>query len=339
MDKVKVSVIGAGIGRLHLRNLKKCADAEIVAICDIDKGRAQQAATDFDIPHIFTDHKEMFAMDELDAVIVCTPNVFHAPQAIDAFRAGKHVMCEKPLSINAIEGAKIVEEGKKSGKVFMMGFNNRFRAESQYLKKLIEQGELGDIYYAKTGWIRRKCLHWLSGWFSNKSLSGGGPLIDIGVHVLDLTLWLMGNPKPVSVMGSSYAKFGPEIFKGTSQVYDVEDLAAGFVKLDNGASLFLESSWESHVEKEEFYTTLVGTKGGAQLDPLKIYKDINGAPVDIIPETEKTSEGHEMAVRHFLACVKGECKCISTGEQGLHIMQILDAIYESTRTGKSVDIK
>ena len=338
MDKVKIGVIGTGIGHYHIRGFNKCADAEVVALVDIDEARGREIAKELGVPRTFTNYKEMLAMDGLDAVSICTPNSLHAPIAIDAFAAGKHVLCEKPLSINAIEGAKMVEAGKKAGKVFMMAFNNRFRGDTQLLKKYIEQGELGEIYYAKTGWIRRKCLSWLSGWFPTKSLAGGGPLIDLGVHVLDLTLWLMGNPKPVTVMGSTYAKFGPKLFEGTNTVYDVEDLAAGFIKLDNGATILLEASWESHVEKEEIYTKLMGTKGGAEFDPLRIYKDLHGAPVDIQPEYRKVS-GYEMETKHFVECVKGDCKCISTGEHGLHIMQVLDAIYKSAETSKSVDIE
>lgn len=337
MSKVKIGVIGTGIGHCHLEGYAKCPDAEVVAICDIDEARGRKTAEEMGIPHTFTDYKQMLSMDGLDAVSVCTPNSFHAPIAIAAFESGKHVLCEKPLAINAIDGAKMVEAGKKSGKVFMMAFNNRFRGDTQLLKKYIEQGELGDIYYAKTGWIRRKCLHWLSGWFSTKSLAGGGPLIDLGVHVLDLTLWLMGNPKPVTVMGSAYTKFGPKFFEGTDMVYDVEDLAAGIVKLDNGATILLEASWESHIEKEEIYTKLMGTQGGAEFDPLRIYKDIQGAPADITLKYPKVS-GYEMETKHFVDCIKGKCKCISTGEHGLHIMQVLDAIYESAKTGKSVDI-
>jgi predicted dehydrogenase len=337
MDKVRIGIVGCGIGSAHVRSIAKCADAEVAALCDIDKARADKLASEHDIPSVFTDYQDMLAQDGIDAVIVATPNKFHAPIAIAAFEAGKHVMCEKPLAINAVEGKAMVEAGKKSGKLFMMGFNNRFRGDSQLLKKYIENGELGEIYYAKTGWVRRKCLNWISGWFAQKDLAGGGPLIDIGVHVLDLALWLMGNPKPVSVMGSAYSKLGPKIFAERGMNYEVEDLAAAFVKLDNGATVVMEASWQSHVAKEQIYTQLVGTEGGAEFDPLRIYKDQHGTAVDIQPQFEQLA-GHEMEIKHFVACIKGECECISTGEHGLHVTQILDAIYESTRTGRSVDV-
>ncbi len=337
MDKVRVGIIGSGIGGLHATGLSKCADAQIAAICDIDRTRASKLAEDHSIPTVYTEYQELTSDKSVDAIVVATPNKFHAPMTIAALEAGKHVMCEKPLAMNAVEAAKVVEAGAKSGKVLMTGFNNRFRGDSQLLKKFIEDGELGEIYYAKTGWVRRRCFHMLGGWFMQKDLSGGGPLIDLGVHVLDLALWLMGNPKPVSVMGSSYAMLGPQFFKKKGMVYDVEDLAAAFVKLENGATVVMEASWQSHVAKDEAYTKLVGTEGGADLDPLRIYKDMFGSPVDIQPQFDQVS-GHEMEIRHFISCVKGESQCISTGEHGLHVMQVLDAIYESTRTGRSVDI-
>ncbi|HPP75780.1 MAG TPA: Gfo/Idh/MocA family oxidoreductase, partial [Armatimonadota bacterium] len=248
------------------------------------------------------------------------------------------VLCEKPLAMNAVEGARMVEAGKKSGKLFMMGFNNRFRGDSQLLKEFIQNGDLGEIYYAKTGWVRRSCCKFLSGWFTNKKLAGGGPLIDLGVHVLDLALWLMGNPKPVYVMGSTYSMLRAKRANEPGRIYDVEDLAAGFVKLENGATVMLEASWESHIDKEKIYTQLMGTEGGAEFDPLRIYKDVRGTSVDIQPQFPNLS-GHEMEIKHFISCIKGETECISTGEHGLHIMQILDALYKSAETGKGVEIE
>ena len=241
------------------------------------------------------------------------------------------------MAMNAAEAAEMVAAGKKARKILMMGFNNRFRGDSQLLKSFIENGELGDIYYAKTGWIRRKGIPGLGTWFTTKAQAGGGPLIDIGVHVLDLTLWLMGNPRPVSVMGSAYAMFGPKAAAAVGGTYDVEDLAVGLIKLDNGGTLFLEASWASHIARDVIYTSLMGTEGGAELDPLQIYKDIHGVPADITPQFQPVS-GHEMAVKHFVECVRDGKEPMSTGQHGLDIMNILDAIYESMRIGKGVTI-
>lgn len=334
---MKVGIVGTGICRMHASGFKKCEDVEIKTVCDVNTERAEEFAKDYDIKNICSDYHELFADPEIEAVTVGVPNALHAPIVIDAFEAGKHVMCEKPISICAEDARKMVEAGKKSGKIFMMGFNNRFRGDTQLLKKCIENGDLGEIYYAKTGWLRRKGIPGMGGWFTTKALSGGGPLIDLGVHVLDLALWLMGNPKPVYVMGSSYAKFGPEIAKQNGGTYDVEDLATGMVKLENGATVFVEASWASHVERERIYTQLVGTKGGAEVDPLRIYTDINGSTANIEMSYPIVS-GHEMEIVHFVECIKEGKTPIATGEHGLHIQLILDAIYESTVTGKGIEI-
>ena len=334
---IKVGIVGTGIGRLHADGYKKCRDVEIKAFCDIDEARARHSAEEYGVKDVYTDYREMMTDSEIDAVSVCTPNSLHAPVAIAAFEAGKHVICEKPLATNAQDGKAMVEAGKKAGKIFMMAFNNRFRGDTQLLKKCIEAGDLGEIYYAKTGWLRRKGIPGMGGWFTTKSLSGGGPLIDLGVHVLNLTLWLMGNPKPTYVMGSSYAKFGPQMAKQCGGTYDVEDLATGMVKLENGATVFVEASWHSHVEREVSYTQLIGTKGGAEFDPLRMFTDVNGNSADVVLQHPNLS-GHEMEMIHFVECIRENKTPLAIGEHGLHIQLILDAIYESTRTGKGVEI-
>ena len=345
LGKVGIGVIGVGIGRLHMQGYAECPEAQIVAVCDVNEERARQAAEEFKIPHVFTDYKKMLKLKDIDAVSVCTPNYLHAPITIAAFQAGKHVICEKPLAMNPKEGEAMVAAGKKAGKLFMTAFNNRFRGDTQVLKRFIEDGELGDIYFAKTGWIRRKGIPGMGSWFTTKSKSGGGPLIDIGVHVLDLALWLMGNPKAISVTGSTYAMFGP---KGEGRGgwgiaekdggFDVEDLAAAFIRLDSGATLLLEASWASHVKQDLIYTNLMGTKGGADVDPLTIYKDIQGMPVDITPKYQEVS-GHIMEVKHFVDCLVNGTKLISTGEHGLEVTRILDAIYKSAETGKEIRLR
>ena len=334
---IKVGIVGTGIGRFHASGYKKCPDVEIKAFCDIDRERAERSAKDYGAPDVYTDYNEMLKDPEIDAVSVCTPNSLHAPVTIASFEAGKHVLCEKPIATNADEARAMVEAGRKSGKIFMMAFNNRFRGDTQLLKKCIEKGDLGDIYYAKTGWIRRKGIPAMGSWFTTKAMSGGGPLIDLGVHVLDLTLWLMGNPKPVYVLGSSYAKFGPRMAEECGGTYDVEDLATGIVMLENGATIFFEASWHSHVQREMIYTQLMGTKGGAELEPLRIYTDVNGNSADIQLDHPNVS-GHDMEIVHFVECIRDNKTPLAIGEHGLHIQLILDAIYESTKTGKGVEI-
>lgn len=344
-EKLGVGVIGVGIGQLHLQGYTEHPDSQVVVICDINEERGKKAAAKFGVPNFCTDYREMLAMPGIDAVSVCVPNYLHAEMTIAAFEAGKHVICEKPLAMSPKEGEAMVAASKKADKLFMTAFNNRFRGDTQTLKRFIEKGELGEIYYAKTGWIRRKGIPGMGGWFTNKSKSGGGPLIDIGVHVLDMTLWLMGNPKAVTVSGSSYAKFG---YKGegmgdwgTSEkggICDVEDLAAGFIRLENGATVFVEASWASHIEKDLFYSSLIGTKGGADVEPFRIYKDMHGATVDITPNFPQ-QEGHVTEVKHFVDCITKNKPLIATGEHGLEVIRIIDALYRSAAAGKEISLK
>jgi len=345
LEKLGIGIIGVGIGHLHIQGYVKCPEAQVLAVCDVNEERARRVAAEFGIPHVFTDYEEMLELDDIDAVSVCTPNYLHAPITIAAFEAGKHIICEKPLAITPEEGEAMVAAGKRAGKLFMTAFNNRFRGDTQVLKKFVEQGELGEIYYAKTGWLRRRGIPGMGGWFTTKSKSGGGPLIDLGVHVLDLTLWLMGNPKAVTVTGSTYAKFG-QYGKGMgtwgtaeeSGKCDVEDLAAAFIRLNTGATVVLETSWASNVGRDVVYTTLMGTKGGADVDPLRVYTEMHGALVDVTPSYPNQS-GHLMEIKHFVDCIVNGKEPISTGEHGLEVTRILDAIYKSAEQGREIALR
>jgi predicted dehydrogenase len=345
-EKLGIGIIGAGIGRHHAIGYAQCPEAKILAICDADLARAQKLAEEFSIPNVYSDYRKMLEYEALEAVSICTPNFLHAPMTIAAFAAGKHVICEKPLALNLKEGAAMVAAGKKAGKIFMLAFNNRFRGDSQTLKRMIEAGELGEIYYAKTGWLRRKGIPGQGRcWFTTKAQSGGGPLIDLGVHMLDLALWLMGNPKATKVCGATYAKFGPkgEGLSGYGQPakdgrFDVEDLASAFIRLDNGATLLLEAGWAAHIQGDISYTQLMGTKAGAELAPLRIYQDLQGVVVDISTGCPEQS-GHVMEIRHFVDCLLSGQEPIATGEQGLEIARILTGIYQSAAAGKEVILR
>jgi predicted dehydrogenase len=344
-DQVRVGIIGVGIGATHARGYSKLPNVEIAALCDLNTERAEKLAGEYGVTKIYSDYNTMLAEEKLDAVSVCTPNALHAPVAIAALQAGCHVLCEKPLSISAAEGKRIVEAARKAKGKFMIGMNNRFRGDSQALKKYVEDGELGDIYYAKCGWIRRNGIPGMGSWFTQKGMAGGGPLIDIGVHALDLTLYLMGNPKPISVFGSTYAKFGPfgkgqggwgVPVKGGS--YDVEDLAAAQVRFANGATLVLEASWAQHCAGDKLYNELYGDKGGATLEPFRIYTEKYGRPIDVTPQYP-TVNGHEAEVAHFIDCIVEDKQPLATAEQALDVMKILDGIYESSKTAQSVSLK
>jgi predicted dehydrogenase len=361
-EPLRAAVIGTGIGRVHLGGYQKAPGAEVYAVCDIDVPRGEKAAAEFGAAKFYDHYTKLLADPAVDIVSVCVPNHLHAELAVAALEAGKHVLCEKPMA-DTLENARKIDAAAGAaagrGQKFMLGMNNRFNGSTQVLKKFLDAGELGDIYYAKCGWVRRNGIPGFGGWFTTKALSGGGPLIDIGVHALDLCLYLMGNPAPVAVSGSTYAKFGPKGKggggwgvkpSGEASTFDVEDLAAGLVKLDNGATLVLEASWASHIRRDHGpYVTLVGEEGGAEIGapggpgaasattPLTLYKEMNGQPVDIQPAVPNIG-GHEAEVAYFVRCVAEDIPPLSTARQGLHVLQILDALYRSAATGREVVI-
>ncbi|NMA84566.1 MAG: Gfo/Idh/MocA family oxidoreductase [Epulopiscium sp.] len=349
MKKIKVGIIGAGsISHMHTTSYKKLDNVEVIAVCDIDEERAKAYAEQYNIPQVFTDHHEMLKLEELDAVSVTTWNNGHAPLSIDALKAGKHVLCEKPLAMNAKQAEEMVQVAKESGKLLMVGFVRRFGENTKILKEAIEQEQLGDVYYAKTGCIRR----WGNpgGWFSDFERSGGGPVIDLGVHMIDLVRYLNGKPKAISVTASTFNKLGmkPEM-KGIGKYYsadysthnDVEDGATALIKFDNGLTLFFETSWVMHVKQDELYLQLYGDKAGAQMEPtIEFYGEQNNYFTSTTPLVDPNTYGFESnfnrEIAHFIDCLVNDTPCLNPAEDGLELMKILDAIYESAKTGREV---
>jgi predicted dehydrogenase len=361
VKKVRAGVIGAGIGKFHIQGYQLHPEAEVVALCDVNEVVGRKVAADFGVPQVYTDYQGMLKNAGINAVSVCVPNFLHRPVAVDCLQAGMHVLCEKPLSVNAREGQKIVEAAAAAKRTLMMQFNNRYRPEARLLKSYIDAGELGEIYFARCGWIRRNGIPGWGGWFTRRETAGGGPLIDLAVHMLDLTMYLMGNPEPVTCMASTYSVFGPKMEAlgpwGTPNKaggFDVEDMAVGMIKFAGGQTISLEASWASRIKRESVYSTLCGTKAGASLervfgfdgvddssiDTLEVYTQEHGVPVNrqLIVEPDPAM-GRTNAVRHFVDCLISGKQPISPGSDGQRIMRILDAMYESAKKGKAVDIK
>jgi len=343
MEKINVGVIGAGsIGKIHLQAYTSIPDVRVSAVVDIIEDRARQAAESFGIPKYYTDYREMLEKEKLDAVSVCVPNYLHSPMTVDALNAGVNVICEKPMAINAKEAQKMVDAARANNKILMVALCWRFSDEAKTIKEFINQGYLGNIYYAKVGILRLSGIPGMGGWFTNKDKSGGGPLIDLAPHFLDLAMWFMNHPKPVSVKGYTYAKFGPlNKRKGNWGIpepggkFDVEDLGCAIIGLENGATIFVEMSWASNIERDTTYCTLFGDKGGAEMMPTKIFTEMAGKYVEIVPRIEKVNSYLE-ELKHFVQCIKDGTPPIPKGEEGVIDMQIIDAIYESARTGKEV---
>ncbi len=359
--KVRAAVIGVGIGKYHIEGYQAHPNAELVAVVDVREDAAQETARAYGIPHAFGDHRKMLKAVEVDCVSVCVPNKFHAPLVVDCLNSGVHVLSEKPLARTAREGQRMIEAAERAGKTLMVQFNNRFRPESQLLKRYIDEGVLGDIYFARCGWIRRNGIPGWGGWFTNTDMAGGGPLIDLAVHMLDLTMWFMGNPEPETVLASTYSVFGPKMEalgpwgtpnpKGT---FDVEDMAVAMIRFANGATIALEASWASRCKREWVYSTLMGTAAGASLervfevdgeddtavDTLEVYAQRHGQPVNeqlLFPADP--AMGRHTAVGHFVDCLLSGKQPLSPGGDGLRIMKILDAAYRSAQTGKAVAIR
>ncbi len=358
MKKLRVALIGAGnIADTHASRYKANPNAELVAVCDIDAEKLNKFADKYGIEHRFTNVSEMLASVELDAADVCVWNCAHAECTIAALNAGLDVLCEKPMAMTAAEAQAMKDTADKNGKLLMLGFVTRFSNEARIAKDFIDNGYLGDIYYAKATYVRRHGNP--GGWFSDKSRSGGGPIIDIGVHPLDLTRYLMGNPKPVSVFCvaanalhedranlKTHVAWAPDGADPKKDVCDVESSAVGIIRYENGASTLLECSYSLHDGRSSDNggngRLLYGTKGGLNLDTMKYYTDVNGFMVNSeikdVGNYNEAKELYQAEIDHFVDCCLNGTKCMSTAEDGVVIMKMLDGLYESARTGKSVDI-
>lgn len=350
MDKIKIGIIGVGsISGEHLLAYTKNPNVELYALCDLDEELLEKRSKEFDVTRTYTDYNEMLKLTEIDAVSVCTWNSAHAPCTIAALNAGKHVLCEKPMAINGKQAREMQAAADNNGKLLMIGFVRRFGNDCDILKDMIDQDAFGDIYYAKASYLRRKGNP--GGWFGDKSRSGGGPLIDLGVHVIDLTRYLMGNPKPVSVYGATFQKLfdrknvkSDAGYKSASSsendICDVEDLATAMIRYDNGAVLMVEASFSLNIKAPVGTIELFGTKAGAKLDPnLEMFTEMNGYMTDVtLPmRTSLDMKGlFANEVNHFVDCVRLGIPCRNPGTDGIALMDILDAIYESARTGHEV---
>ena len=352
---IKAGVVGCGgiANGKHLPAIKRNGKIELVAFCDLIKERAEKAKEEYGTPdaRVYTDYKDL-VKEDVDVVYVLTPNNAHAPVSIAAMKAGKHVMCEKPMAKTYAEAKEMVETAKETGKILTIGYQNRYRADSQYLKSVCEADELGDIYYAKAHAIRRRAVPtW--GVFLDEEKQGGGPLIDIGTHALDLTLWMMNNYEPASVTGSTYRKLADQTQTGNAwgdwdpEKFTVEDSAFGFIKMKNGATIVLEASWAlNSLDVDEAKTSLCGTKAGADMkDGLRINRvhhgrqcvekpDLGAGGVAFYDGTEEKPADIEAEV-FYNAVTKGTPLTVEP-EQALVVTQLLEAIYESAKTGKTI---
>lgn len=356
--KIKIGVIGCGgiANGKHIPSYLQLKEkAEIVALCDILEEAIKQTIEKHKFENVktFTDYRELLKLDEIDVILVCTPNSSHCEITVAALNSGKHVMCEKPMALNYAEACQMIEASKKTDKLLTIGYQNRYRQDSLYLKKECEKNEFGEIYFAKARAIRRRSVpNW--GVFLDKEKQGGGPLIDIGTHALDLTLYMMNNYKPKYAVGTVYHKLNNQTETGNPwgdwdpAKFTVEDSAFGFVVMENGATIILESSWALNVaDVGEAQTLICGDKGGADMfDGLRINGIKNNTQYILKPtfsaggvafnDATVSSDPSVVEAFTFLSAINGNGKLKVTAEQAAVVTRILDGIYESASTGKPV---
>jgi predicted dehydrogenase len=331
---VRVGVIGVGAAAqvIHIPAIKKTEGVELVAICDRDPEKVARVAQKFQIPHAHSRLDDLLSSDEIDAVDICTPNFLHAPMALAALEAGKHVLCERPLARSGVEAATMAKAAKKADRLLMCAVQHRFRADSQLLRTFVAKGDLGDIFYTKAGWLRRRTEWDSDEWRRQKRESGGGVVLDLGFQMLDLSLWMLGGPEVVSVTASVHR----------SKKGEVEDSATAFLRLASGATLTLELTWGLLMEKDFAYVNLFGSGGAALLNPLRIHKGMHGTLVNVTPTLETSrlqyKQSIDAQIAHFADALRKGVKPIGAADEIVPVMELLDAVYQSAEQGKEVKL-
>jgi len=359
MPELNVGIVGAGgITNYHIPAYQSVG-ANVVAIADLITETAEAQAEKYGIPKVFADYKEMLKED-IQAVSVCVPNKYHASVAIDALNAKKHVFCEKPPALNAQEAKNMAAAAAENEKMLMFDFNNRARPEAQALMAYIKNGDVGNINSAQASWIRRTGIPGFGGWFTQRAISGGGPVIDL-LHMIDLALYFMGVPQPEWVLAQTFFEFAEDPnFKGPwgipdaeDPIVDVEMASHAFVRFKTGQVFYARNSWAELNKREEVSVTFQGTKAGGMIrrlfdrdgidetaiDDCELYVQENGRSVNrqIITEPDEKM-GREAAVVNFVRTIWGEEEPLSTPDQAVILMQVIDAIYQSAESGKPVHI-
>ena len=348
--ELKVGIIGCGmIGKNHIRGYSEIAEAEVIAVADLDEAEANKVAEQNDIPQVFTDYHDLLKIDEIQIVDVCLPNVLHSPVSIDALEAGKHVFCEKPMARNYAEAKAMMDTAKRVGKQVGVQVATIFSPEARAAKKILDEGGLGKPYFARLCNLRRKGRPWVDGYgtphFVSKEHAGGGSLVDMGVYHLNRLMWLLDNPSALTVSASTFQEI--DIYEGRKDDMDVEELAAAFIRLDNGVTLYLEDAWALHKDKSDG-DTIMGSKGGLRIDPFGYFSDLFGMEANVTFEL-KTAEyhqnqydpdrvGYKTPLYNWVYGLLGRVPTIPTGEYALNTVRISDAVYESARRGEEVKV-
>ena len=345
-EPYQVGFIGAGgIAHNHMKLLEKVGGVEIAAASDVSQQTLDRRKEEFGIPHVYTDYRQMLReRPEVQAVSVCTPNGLHAENAIAALEAGKHVMVEKPMAMNATQGRAMIDAAKAAGKQLVVGFQWRFHPTTHMIRDYVKSGELGEILYVRVQALRRRGIpNW--GVFGRKDLQGGGPMIDIGVHALEMAHFMMGAPTPKTVTGNTWTYMGdkPSDVKSMwpgwdHKSYTVEDFAAGMVRFDTGAMLNIEASFVAHIKEDVFNVNLMGTKGGANWELKELYADQNGYMMNLTPGYLPKEDYFFEKMKHFIEVCRDGRENESDGAAGLAVQKMLDGVYASAEAGREVGV-
>jgi predicted dehydrogenase len=359
-NRLRAGVIGLGwAGQQHMAGYAAADEVDLVALAGMEPDALQSLGDAYAIPqqHRYAAWRDLIDHGQLDLLSIAAPTTLHAPIAVAALDAGVHVLCEKPMAEHADKARLMVEAAERTDRVLDVSFNHRRRGHVEVLKKIIDAGLLGRIYYAKVGWLRREGIPGLGSWFTRRATAGGGPLMDLGVHMLDIALYLLGEPSVRAVTAATYAEFGPrgigsavspEMLKTGVQVgaFDVEDLSTAFLRLQGGETLLLESSWAQWIAKDHCYVTLYGSDGGASIewgapgDPhrtLSIWTEMSGVPASLHPVVPPDG-GHAQCVLDFLAKVRSGDYTNHRGRQALARAVVIDACYASAEKGSEVTL-
>jgi predicted dehydrogenase len=331
MNPVRIGIVGAGrIAQVtHLPILLKSKAAEVVAVCDRDRQKPKLVAEKFGIRQSFVDMGTMLSQTDLDAVVICASTDAHKDLAVAALEAGKDIFIEKPIARTFAEAAAIAEAAKQNKRKVMVGMNQRFRPDTLALKAFLDAKEIGKLMYSRAGWLRKRSSD--SSWFTNKEKSGGGVFVDLGIVMLDLSLWLHGYPEVTRVSAS--------LFKQKTKT--VEDTSLVTLTLGNGCTIILEVSWSMHIDDDIHYCYTFGSEGTASLTPLRLLKELHGNMVNVAParmESPQASyrKSYENELAYFLNMIQGEAPPMSTAEESVQRMKIVDAVYKSAKLGREV---
>ena len=333
MDKVKIGIIGlGGVAQLvHLPNLSKISSADLTAVAEVNKNRLLTISDKFNVKEKFISYKEMLEKSDIDAVIIATPTSTHTDIAIDCLNAGKDVLVEKPLARTYAEAKKIVDAAKKNKKKLMVGMNLRYRPDTMLLRSFINTKEIGEPFYIKCGWIRKQSSS--QKWFTKKEQSGGGVIFDLGIHLLDLALWLLDYPEITSVSSQNF-------YHNTKSV---EDTSISCIKCDNSAVINMEVSWSLPVEKDHFFLDVYGTKGSFSSNPFRLYKKvendyINLTPTQVDNPTVLFKKSYLNELKSFIGAIKGLNPVFSPGEEAMQRMKIIEAMYLSAEKKQEIKL-